>query len=327
MSYSRFGLSMLLVTAFAVTSVFGEVVSREACVEIESELFLTHGDVVVTQADVDAFLMDRVPEGDRADVLASPERIGRILDNILRTYSLSSLGHSSGALADRQLQSLLYYLIQSEVASFYQEQFLRERELDSYEEAARELYLTRPQEFTKPPTIDFYHILIPDQSGSSEVELMRLALDVHDRLESGQTFGDVRDKFLEQLGPVGADEYLLKDVDPHDLVPQLASALQETHPNELTPPVRSRFGWHVAKLIQVNPSEQMSWEEARPIAESRARTNHRALASERLFRSLQQHDSVEFAEGAVARLLNRYGLDGQIEVPSNESIGVLIGTD
>lgn len=308
MNRSGLILGLMLVAAFAATSVQAERISKEQCVGFESEQFLKQGDIVLTQADVNAFLRDRVPEEDRTGVLESSERIGRILDNLLRTYNLATRALAEEAVVDESAQAWLHYRLMGDLATLYVNHYRDESELDSYESSARELYLTRPENFRTDPTIDFYHILIADDGERSEAELMRRALEVHDRIGAGEDFQAVA-KEVSDDPSVDENGGLLSDVKPAEIVPQLASVLQETPPEELAAPVRSRFGWHITMLVRVNEGQEMSWEEARPVAERRARENHRSLVIERLYRSF--HDaSVEFSEGAVATLLEYHGLTG-----------------
>ncbi len=305
-------LGLMLVAAFAATSVQAERISKEQCVGFESDRFLTQGSVVVTQADLDAFLRDHVPEADRPGVLEHPERIGRILDNLLRTYHLAELALAEDGLVDEEALAWLHYRLNNDLATLYRDHHVDKAELDSYEDSAREMYLTRPEDFRHDPTIDFLHILIADEEGRSETDIMRKALEVHDRLAAGEDFETVAREVSDDPS-VSDNDGLLSDVKPTEIVPQLAAILQETPPGELAAPVRSRFGWHITMLVRVNEGEEMSWEEARPLAERRARENHRSRVVERLFRSF--HDApAEFAEGAVATLLARYGVtdDGEV---------------
>ncbi len=265
-----------------------------------------------------------MPEEDRAGVLEHPERIGRILDNLLRTHNLAELALAEEGLVDEQARAWLHYRLFRDLATLYQEHHVDAADLDSYEDAAREMYLTRPGDFRHDPTIDFRHILIADDDGHSETDIMRKALEVHDRLSAGEDFKVVAQEVSDDPS-VSENNGLLSDVKPTEIVPQLAAVLQETPPGELAAPVRSRFGWHITMLVRVNEREEMSWEEAQPIAERRARENHHARVVERLFRSF--HDApAEFADGAVASLLARYGLtdDGAFTA---EDIGTTMDSD
>ena len=91
-----------------------------------------------------------------------------------------------------------------------------------------------------------------------------------------------------------------------ELVPQIASTLERLEPGHWSDPVRSVHGWHLVQLIAFNEPEPRSWEQVRESAEQLARDQHRRQSIERLLRDVQQ-DEVIFEEGAVSRLLERYG--------------------
>jgi peptidyl-prolyl cis-trans isomerase C len=278
----------------------------------ESPVFLQRSDLVITDADVDAFVHARVPAGDRVSALASPDRIGNLLTSLLISEAMLVQAQAHGLLDGDVAQARLYRSVVNEVQGIYRDHYLADIELDSYEDSARELHITRPEQFMTPDLIDFEHLLIAVDPKRSEVEAMALVVDLHSRLTSGESFSVLARQYSDDPS-VADNEGLLAQVNPSDLVPQLAGRLGEATVGRYADPIRTRFGWHIVRLVEVHPGRRMNWEEAQPHAERVARDRHRTLAWERLLRDLQE-EQVEFADGAVARLLQRYGV-----VPADDS--------
>lgn len=285
----------------------GKELDKRIDLEFASNQLAHRDGVAVTQADFDAYLRDRVPEDKWGAILSSPERISEVINNLLLTQALANAALADQDMMDESLTALLYRKITLELAALYRQQYVEERQLDSYESAARELYMTRSDQFTTPPTIDIEHILIADDSESSETELMRRALDVHERISDGEDFPTLAREVSDERN-AGEDGGMMTEVEPESLVRPLANALKEIGPGELAEPVRTQYGWHIARLVRENPPEELSWEEARPRAEDVARNQHRQKIWERHLRELRDSPA-EIAEGAIAELLERHGVE------------------
>ena len=307
-------LSMIVLGATHGSVQASELIQKEFRIEFESPIFLVREDFVVTDADVDSVLMARVPETDRVGFLSSADRIGNLLTQVLLAEAALSRARDEGLLDDVLIQARLRRVLNSEVLSLYREQFLSNVELESYESMARELHITQPRQFMTPGLIDFEHILIEVKPKRTEVEAMAIAIDLHSRLSGGEDFSSVAKHYSDDPS-VSDNNGFLTGVNPADLVPQIATLLAEATMGRYSDPVRTRFGWHLVRLVEVHPGQQMSWEEARPQAESFARQRHRTLAWERVLRDFQ-NGQVEFAEGAVARLLDRHGAKSEDDAHS-----------
>ncbi|MGY6588970.1 MAG: peptidylprolyl isomerase [Wenzhouxiangella sp.] len=259
----------------------------------------------MSQADVDAYMAARVPAEDQAAVLSSPDRIASILSSLVITNGMVDRAREAGLLDSTENQSRLHYALQRAIQDIYRQHFREATELESYEQAARELFLTQPERFRGPETLTFEHLLIQVNAERSETEAMRLVLDLHEQLEGGADFSALAAEHSDD--PTVVDNGgLLEGINPGDLVPQVASVVSETAIGELAVPVRSRFGWHLIRMVSVNPAETLDWEQAQPHAERIARDRHLTAATERMFRELQDGEA-EFADGAIESLLRRYG--------------------
>lgn len=293
--------------AFAETGADSPGTGQPAvCVPDGSPEFLRQGNVVVTDAMVDSFLEDRVPPEDRAAVLSSPQRIAQILENLVRVSGFYARACELGLLdadeARREVQRMIMFF----GAEAYRNDFIERITLESYETPAREIFLTEPQQFTRPSTIDFWHVLITVDGDADEVPAMRRTIAAFDRLEEAEDFAAIIGELSDD--PTFADNNgLYEEIDLEILVSQLAATLDGAPAGVWLPPVRSSFGWHVVRIEQQRPAERLDWEEAREQAEQMARRRHLQQALERRFRELGS-EPAEFSEGAVARLRARHGV-------------------
>ena len=299
----------LLLVCLCLTGVsYGQTMEKEITVQYESPVLIQQGQVTVTLADFVAYLDWRVPAEDQRGVLASPSRIEGLLESIVLMEGFLHRMRETGALDDPDVQAGLYQAAARQARTMYRQRLIRELELDSYETQARELYMVEPERFISLDTIDFDHILIAVDETRDAVSAMRRAADAYDALADGQPFEDVAATYSDDPG-FQEHRGKFENVPLESLVPAVSEAAEALDVGELSVPVQSRFGWHVFRLTSVNDAEQMSWEEARPIAEEIARERHLSQAYERRLREIN-NAPMQFADGAVKTILDHYGIEG-----------------
>ena len=257
---------------------------QQRTLTVESQAIAWSGDFVVTVAEVQAFLDDRVTPEHQAGVLQSDERLGQMLRDLMITQQLSASAAASPDFTQDD-EALLLHRINVMLRSWYRGHYLQSVELDDYEPLAREIFLAQGTLFSAPERFDFRHLLIEVEPERTEAEAMAIVLDVIDRIEAGEDFEAIIRELSDDRQGAEAGGMISK-VSLDELVPQLAAVLATTGQEELADPVRSRFGWHVAKLIRRHPPEQLEWEEAKELALQLARENHLNQAWERRLRAL-----------------------------------------
>ncbi|NDY94976.1 peptidylprolyl isomerase [Wenzhouxiangella limi] len=279
--------------------------SKEICIAFESEVVVTQGDSEITHLDMDAFLAT-VPEGDRVDFLESADRLGQVLTNLLLSEAMANRAIEARLLDDPEVNAQLYRQLVNELTKLYRFNFFADLELADYEARARELYLTNPKRFRAPEKVDFYHVLIPVDEPSEEVEAME-EIAVAWRAFAEQQIDIERvvreysqDPLLEQNGG------FYRDVALENLHAAIASSLSKLSEGRgISEPIRTPDGWHLVQLHKRHPIEALDWPDAKEEAIKLAREQHLTNALERKLRELQAPPQ-EFPEGAIRSLLERY---------------------
>lgn len=257
-------------------------VETEKCFSVTSQVIAQSGEFFVTIADVQASLDDRVTPEHQAGVLQSDDRFGQLLRDLMITQQFSAFAAQHPEF-DARDEAVLIHRINAIMRAWYRGHYLASIELDDYSQLARELHLTRPSLFTEPERFDFLHLLIQVEPDRSEAEAMAVILDLIGRVEAGEDFQALVMEWSDDPG-VADSRGTITGVTLDELVTQLGAVLITAEPGRLTDPVRSRFGWHLAKLLDTHPPSPMPWEEAKPLALQIARENHLNDAWERRLR-------------------------------------------
>jgi peptidyl-prolyl cis-trans isomerase D len=123
-------------------------------------------------------------------------------------------------------------------------------EIEIDEARLREEYEARADFYTTPERRRVGQLLASDRE---TIEAARLAL------EEGAVFAELADSMADRgltYGPLGPTAR-------EDLPPEFADAIFALGPDEVSEPVQSAFGWHLFRLIEVEPETVRSFEDAR----------------------------------------------------------------
>ncbi len=281
--------------------------TRPLCLAVESEPVLTMGDVVISQADLDAH-MSQLPEDNRAQAVSSTERIDKLLQALLVQKALFEDARLAGLLEEEPLAALANYRVVTALADEQMKRHIESRLLDEYETQARELYLTDPDRFAPAPTYDFTHVLI-STAQHEEAEAMRLILELYDRVKQGESLDALAAEYSDDQASK-EDGGAYKDHPLERLDRNFARALAELEkPGDVTGPVRSRFGWHLIRLDKQRAPETPEWEDVREQAMELARQRHADRIGKAYTAELIDADAIEVVPGAIERFQKRHGYD------------------
>lgn len=305
--------------ALAALPAAGQVHRDTVTIELEGEVFARKGSVVLTHADLDAF-MARIPEKDRAGVLSDPQRIARILEELFLVRLIAADGIEQGLLDEPSIHAHLYQAAMVYLAEQQLERVKDDGELADYTQQARELYLRDPEAWRREEKVDFTHLMIgTDERPEAEAEA--LIREIARELEAGTDF---RSLIREHSEAPGASNNFgrHRDVSPDELDPDFAAALRELKPGQYSQPVLSRFGWHIIRLDRYQPEGIPDFDEIAGELAEQARREHRRQVDERYIRRLMGAP-MHLEEGAVQKLLDRYGVGhGRTSPDAAESGGV-----
>ena len=93
------------------------------------------------------------------------------------------------------------------------------------------------------------HILIKTNEAVSEADARRTLVDLRERLtRGGADFGELARQYSEDATAARGGD--LGWLYPRDTVPDFERAMDELKPGEISPPVKSPFGWHMIQVLE-----------------------------------------------------------------------------
>ncbi|MAT93520.1 MAG: molecular chaperone SurA [Halioglobus sp.] len=93
------------------------------------------------------------------------------------------------------------------------------------------------------------HILVKPSEIMTDEQARELAAELGRRARGGEDFGDLAREYSEDIGSAaeGGD---LGWTTPGQMVPEFEQAMAATAVGEISPPVRSQYGWHVLEVLE-----------------------------------------------------------------------------
>ncbi len=132
------------------------------------------------------------------------------------------------------------------------------------DEEIRDYYETNLEEFKTPKTVEARHILIKAEQGASPEAVEKAekkALDILKMAREGKDFSELAKQYSE--GPSKDVGGYLGTFKKEDMVRPFADMAFSMKAGQISEPVRTRFGWHIIKVENVNPESTLSFDEAK----------------------------------------------------------------
>lgn len=244
-------------------------------------------DLVIAGSDLEGFL-GTMPRELRWGFTQDQTRLGRAIENLLLQQALFQEAVDVGYSQSEELRADLHHAIRTEIARSYLFHLAESEELDSYEQQARELYLQNPEAYRLPETWSFRHVLLKVDTPDDEIDAFQRILAQHERVRSGDVTMEEVALSSSEDETVQENSGLIAGVQLSQLDPQFAQALQSLAVGEISPPVRSGFGWHIIQLESRDEGQVPEFAQIRSELEADLRKKHRDRVIERYARALFQ---------------------------------------
>lgn len=263
-----------------------------ACATLDCPL-ASRGGATVTLADLEAKLTT-LDEKSRQSLLSDAKALGNVIENLLITRQLAQKVDSEQALADPVIKARVQQLM-DEVFSVHQLDRIRaERIQGDFDRLAREHYLTHKSEMVRGREAVVRHILIDtNQRSDAEAKARIDALAVTLANADQKAFADAVYANSDDPGrginggiytvPAGQSEF-----DPAFA----AAALALEKPGQISPPVKTQFGYHLIQLLELKPEGTVPFEDVRETIVERLRQDARR-------RVVSEYRSEVMAEGEL----------------------------
>ncbi|HSM99957.1 MAG TPA: peptidylprolyl isomerase [Rudaea sp.] len=245
-----FAATLLAFTSFAC--------AQDAGGSLPPGVVAEQGGVQVTLTDIDAYAA-KIPEKDRAGFFDSPKRIEDSIMTLLLRKQLAAEARKAGLENAPGVQARIEAATEDTLAQVDIEHLRATLKIPSFDELAHEYYLSHPDQFVVPGEIDVEHVLVSSKDRGADA-----AKAIVGKVEAeAKAHPDQFDALVEKYSddPSKKDNHgLIADVASGKVVPAFAKAAKALKkPGDISPIVRTEYGYHVLKLVSRKPDTQRTF--------------------------------------------------------------------
>ncbi|MFW6081947.1 MAG: SurA N-terminal domain-containing protein, partial [Desulfosalsimonas sp.] len=145
-------------------------------------------------------------------------------------------------------------------------------EVQVSETEIKDYYDSNRSEFKEPETVEARHILLrvpQNADAETEMQVREKAAAIRERADAGEDFSELAGQFSED--PTAEDGGYLGILEKDDTVKEFSEQAFSMDPEEISKPVRTRFGWHIIKV------EDRTDESVKPLEEVKRKIRDRLV--------------------------------------------------
>jgi len=233
----------------------------------------TQSGTKLTFGDIDAFAA-RIEANQRPTFFNSPKRIESLVSNMLVTRQLAKEAEKEGLDKDPSVQQQIRVATEEILSKARVDQLRSSIKLPDFDKLAKEEYIGHREKYVIPARLDVEHILIMTDK-HSDAEAKSIAEDVRKQAaaDPGQ-FEALIEKYSED--PSKAQNHgLMADAGSKRYVPQFSAAAQALKvPGEISPVIKTKFGYHVLKLVTRTSDTPQSFDAVKASIVEQLRTDY-----------------------------------------------------
>ncbi|MFT3790116.1 MAG: peptidylprolyl isomerase [Rudaea sp.] len=276
-----------------------------------NEEIVRQGDAAVTLSDVEGFLQ-QMPEDRRLGYLGSPRRVQQMLVGILRDKQLAHQAETMKLDQNPDIQAEIAYSRNQILAKARLDAFVAGLKIPSMEAAAKEQYLAHKVDYATPENVDVKHVLISTKN-RTDAEARELADKVHaEAVANPADFDNLIQKYSEDPSK-SSNIGMIRGATSNRMAREFAAAAKNLNTvGEISPPVKTMFGYHILKLLDKQPAKQQDYDAVKAQLIAKLKSDYVAEQRDAFVAKLDQSTPNVNPQGIQA-FQQRYKLD---EVPS-----------
>ncbi len=228
----------------------------------DNSIVASAGGVTVTLGDLKAFV-EQVRLDRNIDVQPDQDTLLGIAEQILIFRSLAREAEREGLDRDAMVVRQLELRREELLGKTRLKEVIAKAPFPDLDQVAKETYLTDKDRYTRPDEVRAAHILIGIQDRSEE-EAMALAERLRVELESHpERFAELATEHSDDPGSAEKGGELGWFSRKRMVTPFADAAFALQSPGELSPVVRSKFGYHIIRLDERRAGELIPFEEVK----------------------------------------------------------------
>ncbi len=267
----------------------------------DDPVLMSKGKVAVTAADFEAQLQE-MPEEARAGVRANIDRVRKVLEGVYTHKVLAQQARANKLDQDPLVRKRIQLAEDKVLSQRMLDSAVTRAAIPNLEALVREQYLANPEKFQQPEEVRVSHILISTQQRGEE-QARQLAEKVRaEVMEGKQSFAALAKKYSEDPSASSNDGDLGFFSRGRMVKPFEEAAFAMRRPAEISPLVKSDFGFHIIRFEARNAARKLAFDEVKDGLMRQQRNKYLLQVRTDLMREAASADGVYVDVEAIQKL-------------------------
>lgn len=296
-------LKYFFVVLFAVAVIGAQALADQA---LTGDTVLIDGpEVDLLYEDVQSILLT-IPDDIRPALMVDQRKLRNVMDSTYITKVGAYRAEQKGLQNLPKVKADLKKHQQNLLAMAEAEDVVKKlTEGTSLEQAAKEQYLVKKEDYRTPKTVEASHILIKGADYASADEALAECVKIRETILSGEiSFEDAAKKYSADSGSAEKGGSLGKFGTGQMVKPFEEMAFSLSEPGEISEPVKTRYGYHIIRLDKIYPSQIKPFEEVKPEIIKGLQAKQRKEIRENYLIEIRDDPNVKLNEAAIDRFLS-----------------------
>jgi len=301
----RFLLNLVLMIAifFSATLAADEPVDAELQVD-PAQILAYQGNVFLSQDTIDA-AFSKIPEKDRLAFIRNGGRVDQLIRSLLQRKIVAVDASKAGFDRDPVMAERMVLAAQKELAEAWLVKLVEDAPEADYEALAYEDYLADPEAYHSDAAVDVSHILIGTEERPLQ-EAETLAATLSAQLDEDPSGFDTLVMEYSDDPAKSANAGRYPEMKRGEMVePFELAAFSLEREGQITPPVKTRYGYHIIRLNRRSGNTVSEFDEVKQEAMERAKQQYLNNYQQNYMRKLFK-DPIVIPEGAVEIMAKRH---------------------
>ena len=272
--------------------------------EADDEVFARQGDLVLTQAELDA-AFSQIPPQHRLPFIRNGEQVDKLVQKLLRYKAVAYDAEKNGYSEDANAKLRMQLAAEEELAKAWLENILENAPPGDYETLAHEYYLAHPEEYQSQAAVDVSHILIKSDIRPEE-EALETVTRLHSELMADPSlFDQYITDYSEDPAKVSNKGRYPRVTAGQMVEPFEKKAFSMEEIGSISEPVQTSYGYHILRLNNKIPPNLIPFENVKPNLIQKVYTDY-IETYRRNYVLRISHGTIEIEDGAVEKMVKRH---------------------
>lgn len=225
---------------------------------------VSHTETVTLTSDDYRNALLRLPASDRKKMIGKPTEALKFALALHSNEALATLAERNGVSDSPIIQARLEEARRNVLMTAWMEHLLEQMEKPDLSQLARERFLADRESYRIPERRKVAHIMLTDQKlCPCEVKPAEDQInELYGQLNLGANFADLAKEHSHDLATRDTGGQIAQWVELKDIGSKFeAQVFQLKNIGDLSQPFRGRQGWHIVKLVEIQPSRIPKYEE------------------------------------------------------------------